>query len=112
MLAAYHANDPIAGMASSRGLGCFKLYLADTGLFTTLSSNSLQLGRTTKLEALKNLGSYIQFRRYIYLVRNILSVLFPLPHAFCQQVFDLAVDGAKVIFCPRCNGIVKAFRKP
>lgn len=36
VLAAYHASDPNAGMASSRDLGRFKLYLADTGLFTTL----------------------------------------------------------------------------
>ncbi|MCM1105505.1 MAG: DUF4143 domain-containing protein [Blautia sp.] len=33
---AYHANDPGVGMASNRDLGMFKLFLADTGLFTTL----------------------------------------------------------------------------
>lgn len=36
VLATYHANDPDAGMASSKDLGKFKLFLADTGLFTTL----------------------------------------------------------------------------
>lgn len=36
VLTAYHANDPNAGLASSRNLSRFKLYLADTGLFTTL----------------------------------------------------------------------------
>ena len=36
VLAAYHANDPGPGMANTRDLGKFKLFLADTGLFTTL----------------------------------------------------------------------------
>ncbi len=36
VIAAYHANDPNAGMANSRDLSRFKLFLADTGLFTTL----------------------------------------------------------------------------
>lgn len=36
VLVAYHANDPNAGMASSRDLCRFKLFLTDTGLFTTL----------------------------------------------------------------------------
>lgn len=37
VLAAYHTNDPNAGMTNSKDLGKFKLYLADTGLFTTLA---------------------------------------------------------------------------
>lgn len=37
VLASYHTNDPNAGMANSRDLGKFKLFLADTGLFTTLA---------------------------------------------------------------------------
>lgn len=37
VLAAYHTSDPNAGMANSRDLSKFKLYLADTGLFTTLA---------------------------------------------------------------------------
>ncbi|MBP3609840.1 MAG: ATP-binding protein [Lachnospiraceae bacterium] len=36
VLVAYHANDPGAGMANSRDLTRFKLFLADTGLFVTL----------------------------------------------------------------------------
>ena len=36
VLAAYHANDPNVGMANNKDLRKFKLYLADTGLFTTL----------------------------------------------------------------------------
>lgn len=36
VLVAYHVNDPDAGMASSKNLEKFKLFLADTGLFTTL----------------------------------------------------------------------------
>ena len=36
VLTAYHANDPSVGMANNKDLTKFKLYLADTGLFTTL----------------------------------------------------------------------------
>lgn len=36
VLAAYHANDPNAGMFNHKDLARFKLFLADTGLFTTL----------------------------------------------------------------------------
>lgn len=36
VLVAYHANDPNAGMANNKDLTKFKLYLVDTGLFTTL----------------------------------------------------------------------------
>lgn len=36
VLVAYHANDPNAGMSSQKDLSRFKLFLADTGLFTTL----------------------------------------------------------------------------
>lgn len=37
VLVAYHANDPNVGLPSSIDLEKFKLYLADTGLFVTLS---------------------------------------------------------------------------
>lgn len=37
VLAAYHISDPNAGMANSKDLNKFKLYLAATGLFTTLA---------------------------------------------------------------------------
>lgn len=36
VITAYHANDPNAGIANHKDLGRFKLFLADTGLFTTL----------------------------------------------------------------------------
>lgn len=36
VLAAYHTNDPNAGMSNNIDLSKFKLFLADTGLFTTL----------------------------------------------------------------------------
>lgn len=36
VLVSYHANDPGVGMASNKDLTRFKLYLCDTGLFTTL----------------------------------------------------------------------------
>lgn len=36
VLVAYHGNDPNVGMSSNKDLTKFKMYLADTGLFTTL----------------------------------------------------------------------------
>ena len=36
VLVSYHANDPNAGMLNNKELGKFKLFLSDTGLFTTL----------------------------------------------------------------------------
>lgn len=36
VLAAYHANDPNTGLSGNQDIARFKLYLADTGLFTTL----------------------------------------------------------------------------
>ena len=36
VLVCYHANDPNAGLSTSRELTQFKMYLCDTGLFTTL----------------------------------------------------------------------------
>ncbi|HJA12535.1 MAG TPA: DUF4143 domain-containing protein [Candidatus Mediterraneibacter merdipullorum] len=36
VLVAYHVNDPNAGMSNHKDLSKFKLFLADTGLFTTL----------------------------------------------------------------------------
>lgn len=37
VLAAYHVNEPNAGLSLSKDPGRFKLYLSDTGLFTTLA---------------------------------------------------------------------------
>lgn len=36
VLVSYHSNDPNAGMSSNKDLTKFKLFLCDTGLFTTL----------------------------------------------------------------------------
>ena len=36
VLVSYHADDPGAGMSANKNLAKFKLYLCDTGLFTTL----------------------------------------------------------------------------
>jgi hypothetical protein len=36
VLVSYHANDPHAGMANTRELSRFKMFISDTGLFTTL----------------------------------------------------------------------------
>lgn len=36
VLVSYHANDPNAGMSNNKSLTKFKLFLCDTGLFTTL----------------------------------------------------------------------------
>lgn len=36
VLVSYHSNDPNAGMANYKDLAKFKLFLCDTGLFTTL----------------------------------------------------------------------------
>lgn len=36
VLIAYHANDPNVGLANAKDIRRFKLFLADTGLFTTL----------------------------------------------------------------------------
>ena len=36
VLVSYHANDPNAGMANNKDIEKFKLFLCDTGLFTTL----------------------------------------------------------------------------
>lgn len=36
VLVSYHANDPGAGMSSNKDLTCFKMFVCDTGLFTTL----------------------------------------------------------------------------
>ena len=54
----------------------------------------------------------IQFRRFIHSVGNIFSVLFALPDTFCEQIFNLPVYGAKIIFCPGCDLIIQFCREP
>ena len=36
VLVSYHANDPSVGLSSNKDLSKFKLFVCDTGLFTTL----------------------------------------------------------------------------
>lgn len=54
VLAAYHTNDPNAGMANSRDLRKFKLFLADTGLFTTLAFQDKDFTENVIYEKLLN----------------------------------------------------------
>lgn len=37
VIAAYHVNDPGPGMSATKDIGRYKLFVADTGLFTTLA---------------------------------------------------------------------------
>nr|WP_305137112.1 AAA family ATPase [uncultured Schaedlerella sp.] len=54
VLAAYHTNDPNARMANSRDLSKFKLFLADTGLFTTLAFKDKDFTENVIYEKLLN----------------------------------------------------------
>ncbi len=54
VLAAYHTSDPNAGMANSRDLRKFKLFLADTGLFTTLAFKDKDFTENVIYEKLLN----------------------------------------------------------
>lgn len=54
VLAAYHTNDPGAGMANSTDLSKFKLFLADTGLFTTLAFKDKDFTENVIYEKLLN----------------------------------------------------------
>lgn len=36
VLVSYHANDPNVGMSNAKDISRFKLFLCDTGLFTSL----------------------------------------------------------------------------
>ena len=52
VLVAYHADDPNVGMPSSVDLEKFKLYLADTGLFVTLSFKDADMTENVVYEKL------------------------------------------------------------
>lgn len=54
VLAAYHANDLNVGLATHKDLGKFKLFLADTGLFTTLMFKDRDFTENTIYERLLN----------------------------------------------------------
>ena len=44
--------------------------------------------------------------------RDILSVFLSLSDAFCQQILDLAVDRAEIIFRPGGDGIIQLWGQP
>lgn len=50
----YHANDPNAGMSNNKDLGKFKLFLSDTGLFTTLMFKDRDFTENSIYEKLLN----------------------------------------------------------
>lgn len=54
VLVSYHVNDPNAGMANSKDLSKFKLFLADTGLFTTLAFKGKDFTENVIYEKLLN----------------------------------------------------------
>lgn len=54
VIAAYHANDPNTGMSNHKDLGKFKLFLADTGLFTTLAFKDKDFTENSIYEKLLN----------------------------------------------------------
>ncbi len=50
----YHVNDPVVGMAHHKNLSKFKLFLADTGLFTTLQFKDKDFTENVIYEKLLN----------------------------------------------------------
>lgn len=54
VLVSYHANDPNVGLANSKDLTKFKLFLCDTGLFTTLMFKDSDFTENTIYEKLLN----------------------------------------------------------
>ena len=54
VLVSYHANDPNAGMSTNKDLCKFKLFLCDTGLFTTLMFKDKDFTENKKNKKLLN----------------------------------------------------------
>ena len=54
VLVSYHANDPNVGLAQNKDLAKFKLFLADTGLFTTLAFKDSDFTENVLYEKLLN----------------------------------------------------------
>lgn len=52
VLVAYHANDPNVGLANNKDLSKFKLFICDTGLFTTLMFKDSDFTENTVYEKL------------------------------------------------------------
>lgn len=54
VLVSYHANDPNVGLSSNKDLSKFKLFVCDTGLFTTLMFKDSDFTENTVYERLLN----------------------------------------------------------
>lgn len=72
VLVSYHANDPSAGMSTNKDLTRFKLFLCDTGLFTTLMFKDKDFTENIIYEKLLNhkLGTNLG-----YLYENVVAQL-------------------------------------
>lgn len=70
VLVAYHANDPNVGLANNKDLSKFKLFICDTGLFTTLMFKDSDFTENTVYEKLlsDNLGANLG-----YLYENVVA---------------------------------------
>jgi len=70
VLVSYHANDPNAGLASNKNLAKFKMFICDTGLFTTLMFKDSDFTENTIYERLlgDNLGTNLG-----YLYENVVA---------------------------------------
>lgn len=70
VLVSYHANDPNAGLASNKDLAKFKMFICDTGLFTTLMFKDSDFTENTIYERLlgDNLGTNLG-----YLYENVVA---------------------------------------
>ncbi|MBR3974908.1 MAG: ATP-binding protein [Clostridia bacterium] len=70
VLVAYHANDPNVGLANNKDLSKFKLFICDTGLFTTLMFKDSDFTENTIYEKLlsDNLGTNLG-----YLYENVVA---------------------------------------
>lgn len=70
VLVAYHANDPNVGLANNKDLTKFKLFICDTGLFTTLMFKDSDFTENTIYEKLlsDNLGANLG-----YLYENVVA---------------------------------------
>ncbi len=70
VLVSYHANDPNVGLSNSKDLAKFKMFVCDTGLFTTLMFKDSDFTENTIYEKLlsDNLGANLG-----YLYENIVA---------------------------------------
>ena len=63
VLVSYHANDPNVGLSNNKDLAKFKLFICDTGLFTTLMFKDSDFTENTIYERLlgNNLGANLGY---------------------------------------------------